>query len=497
MNTNFSDLGLSEATLRALKRLNYQSPTEVQARAIPAALEQRDLAIVAKTGTGKTAAFALPLIDRVQARKGKRPSALILSPTRELAQQTETVLISLAKSSGHRIATLVGGVSYGLQMKRLRYGVDILIATPGRLIDMIDRKAISLHDVEMLVLDEADRMMDMGFLPAMNRVVELTPASRQTMLFSATMDRKVMNNVQNMVDNPLFIEVSHKGETADKVNQYIVPIAQKRKDDLLETVLSERGTERVIVFARTKNRSDICAEKLCRSGHKAEVIHSDRSQRERHRALDNFRKGKTDILVATDVLARGIDVSDVEYVINYDLPDCADDYVHRIGRTGRAGKEGDAISFVSSDARHALREIEKLVGAQIPLLAVNGFDCEKEAASLRAGKQRNGGKRQGGGKRPYGRSGSGSGKHANSRSGSGYGKKSHGRSNSTAPKDSGERISSETGNSTGHRSAGEYGKSLKGRSASGSSKRTSDSRFDKQSGYHKKQSGKSKKYATK
>lgn len=404
MNTNFSDLGLSEATLRALKRLHYQSPTEVQERAIPAALKQRDLAIVAKTGTGKTASFALPLIERIEARKGKRPSALILSPTRELAQQIETVMISLAKTSGHRIATLVGGVSYGLQMKRLRYGVDILIATPGRLIDMIDRKAVSLHSIEMLVLDEADRMMDMGFLPAMNRVVELTPDTRQTMLFSATMDRKVMGLVDNMVTDPLLIEVSHKGETADKVNQFYVPITQKRKDELLATVLNERGTERVIVFARTKNRSNICVEKLRNSGYRAEAIHSDRSQRERRRALDSFRKGKIDILVATDVLARGIDVSDVEYVINYDLPDCADDYIHRIGRTGRAGKEGDAISFVSSDARNALHEIEKLVGEQIPLLIVDGYNCEKEAAALRSGKPRNGTKRQDGNKRSYGRS---------------------------------------------------------------------------------------------
>lgn len=385
MTTNFQDLGLSEATLRALARLNYTSPTPVQSKAIPAALEGKDLAVVAKTGTGKTAAFTLPLLDLVPARNGKHPTALILSPTRELAQQIETVLMSLSKTSGHRVATLVGGVPYGLQMKWIRRGVDILVATPGRLIDMIDRKAIKLDKVEALVLDEADRMMDMGFLPAMQRVVELTPDSRQTMLFSATMDRKVMDVVKNMVHDPFFIEVSSKGETADKVKQYIVPIAQKRKAALLQAVLEERGTMKVIVFARTKNRSDLCAEQLCQAGYNAEAIHSDRSQRERRRALENFRKGKTGILVATDVLARGIDVSDVEYVINYDLPDCADDYIHRIGRTGRAGKEGDAISFISADSRGALRDIEKLVGKEIPLLSVDGFDCEKEALKIRSG----------------------------------------------------------------------------------------------------------------
>jgi len=378
MNLQFNDLGLSEQTLHALARLNYEAPTEVQQKAIPAALKGRDLAIVAKTGTGKTASFALPLIERIAARKGKQPSALIVSPTRELAQQTESVLRTLSKTSGHRIATLVGGVSYNKQMKDLRHGVDILLATPGRLQDMIDQGAVKLDRVRILVLDEADRMLDMGFLPAMKKIVESTPKTRQTMLFSATMDRKVTEVTESMVTDPLFIEVSVKGETADNVNHFIIKTDRREKPSLLQAVLDKRGYERVIVFTRTKRTSDTCAERLVKAGYNAEAIHSDRSQRQRQKALDGFRAGRTNILVATDVLARGIDVTDVEHVINYDLPECADDYIHRIGRTGRAGKEGSAVSFVSKDTRAALAEIEKLVGQQIPALAIEGFQ-KKEA----------------------------------------------------------------------------------------------------------------------
>ncbi|MGI6105420.1 MAG: DEAD/DEAH box helicase [Raoultibacter sp.] len=383
MNKEFKDLGLSEATLRALERLEYQSPTVVQKQAIPPALEKKDLAVAAKTGTGKTAAFALPIIQNTKARKGKQPQALIITPTRELAQQIESVLVALAHTSKHRVVTFVGGVSYESQMKKLRNGVDIVVATPGRLKDMIERKAIRLDFVSILVLDEADRMLDMGFLPAVREIVGKTPSTRQTLLFSATIDRKAMNITRNMMKDPQFIEVSHKGETADGIEQYIVPIAQNRKAELLCAVLKERGSERVIVFARTKSRSDMCANQLRRAGFQAEAIHSDLSQSQRRRALDNFKQGKTGILVATDVLARGIDVDDVEHVINYDLPDCADDYIHRIGRTGRAGKKGDAVTFVSFDAKSNLKEIERLVGVEIPFLTVEGFDCKREALALR------------------------------------------------------------------------------------------------------------------
>lgn len=375
----FTDLGLSEVTLSALKRLGYKEPTEVQSKSIPAALEGRDIAIAAKTGTGKTASFALPIVNHPKKGKNKAPFALIVSPTRELAQQIDKVLSSLAQVTGHRVATLVGGVPYGKQIKRLKSNPDIIVATPGRLQDMMDRRFADLSKIEILVLDEADRMLDMGFLPAMKKIFEKTPTTRQTMLFSATIDRKVMNSIGNLLKNPLFIEVSHKGETADKIEQFVVPISQKRKSGLLQAVLRERGSEKVIIFARTKRRSDSCADDLNKAGYNAEAIHSDLSQGQRRRALDNFHKGKTKILVATDVLARGIDVSGVKHVINYDLPDCADDYVHRIGRTARAGKEGDAISFVSPDTRASLRDIEKLVGISIPAIEIEGFDTSMES----------------------------------------------------------------------------------------------------------------------
>ncbi len=378
MNTSFEALGLSEATLSAVTRLGYTTPTPVQSEAIPIAMEGRDIVAAAKTGTGKTAAFVIPVVERIaRAKRSGAPSALIVSPTRELAQQIETVCVNVAKTTGHRVALVVGGMPYGPQIKRLKQGVDILIATPGRLNDLMDRGTINLSRVKMLVIDEADRMLDMGFWPTMEQIIGATPENRQTLLFSATIDRKIMRSVEDILHEPAFIEIAHRGETADMVDQFVVPVSQSEKSSLLCAVLKERGSERIIVFARTKDRTDDCADRLCEAGYDAESIHSGKSQWQRRRALDNFSKGKTDILVATDVLARGIDVSNVEHIINYDLPDSAEDYVHRIGRTGRAGKTGDAISFVSSNSRNALRDIERLIGKKIPSITVQGFTAEK------------------------------------------------------------------------------------------------------------------------
>lgn len=442
MNKSFNSLGLSETTLRALAKLNYEDPTPVQVQAIPAALKGNDLAITAKTGTGKTAAFALPLIERVPARRGKQPSALIITPTRELAQQIENVLFTLSRVSGHRVVSLVGGMPYSKQLTRLRNGVDIVVATPGRLVDMMKRKAIRLEHVQILVLDEADRMLDMGFLPAMETIIAATPEKRQTMLFSATMDRKVMSAVQNMVRNPEFIEVSHKGETADKVEQYMVPVAHKMKAALLQTVLEERGDQRVIVFARTKSRSDVCARELCDAGFRAQAIHSDLSQRERNRALDNFRKGNTSILVATDVLARGIDVSDVEHVINYDLPDTPDDYIHRIGRTARAGKAGDAISFVSPESKGTLHSIEKLVGKKILQIEIEGYDATQILAAFNKKRAVQGSARYGSGSgRPGNRSGGAPSRNSSGRPRNGSGSSSRPQ-NAGAPRSGSEQSGS-------------------------------------------------------
>ena len=261
---------------------------------------------------------------------------------------------------------MVGGLSYGPQINRLKRGVDVLIATPGRLVDLMEQKAARLADVEVLVLDEADRMLDMGFWPAMKKIVGATPASRQTLLFSATIDRSVQNSVGTLLRDPAVVEIAHKGETADTVEQFIIRTPQTVKPALLKAVLAEKGAERVIVFARTRSRADATCRRLKRAGYAAEAIHSDRSQNQRRRALDNFAAGKTGVIVATDVLARGIDVEEVDYVVNYDLPTQPEDYVHRIGRTGRAGAAGFAVSFVSPETEDALRDIEKLIKRTIP-----------------------------------------------------------------------------------------------------------------------------------
>ncbi|MEG0026608.1 MAG: DEAD/DEAH box helicase [Raoultibacter sp.] len=381
--TNFNDLGLSETSLAAVKRLGYTEPTPVQQQAIPLALQGHDLIAAAKTGTGKTAAFALPSMDKLgHIQHGQGPSMLVVSPTRELASQIAAVCETIAQDTHHRIVTVVGGMSYDPQITKLKNGVDILIATPGRLIDLMERKAVKLNNVSVLILDEADRMLDMGFLPPMKKIIAATPRQRQTLLFSATIDRKIMDSVGYLLHDPSFVEISHKGETADTVEQYIIRTPQTRKPELLCAVLQEKGCERVIVFARTRSRADSCTRRLRKAGFAAEAIHSDRSQAQRKRALDGFSKGKTDILVATDVLARGIDVSNVDYVINYDLPDMPEDYIHRIGRTGRAGEDGFAISFVTPEAKIILRDIEKLIGKQLSEMPLKNFDFE--AADLSA-----------------------------------------------------------------------------------------------------------------
>ncbi len=375
LTLSFRDLGLSEATLSAVKQQGFTTPTPVQEQAIPFALAGRDIVAAAKTGTGKTAAFALPIIERVgRSKRPCRPKALIVSPTRELAQQIERACFALSKNTRHRVLSVIGGTSYANQLSKLKRGVDILVATPGRLFDLMGRNDVVLSDVEVLVLDEADRMLDMGFWPTVKKIVAATPDKRQTLLFSATLDRKIMQDVNLILNDPVFIEIAHRGETADAVDQYIMPTSHIEKPRLLRAVLEDKGAERIIVFTRTKSRSDACTRQLCKAGFRAESIHSNKSQAQRKRALDNFSRGKINILVATDVLARGIDVSQVEHVINYDLPDSPEDYVHRIGRTGRAGHTGNAISFVSPDTKGNLQDIEKLIGEEIPSLTIEGYD---------------------------------------------------------------------------------------------------------------------------
>lgn len=385
MTKQFNELGLSDAALAAVEALGYTAPTPVQEQAIPAVLEGRDVIAAAKTGTGKTAAFCLPTISRLEhARHGQGPLMLVVTPTRELAMQIEEVARTIAKQTHHTVTCVVGGVSYDPQITALKKGTDVLIATPGRLIDLIDRGAAKLGQVSTLVLDEADRMLDMGFLPDMKRIVAKCPADRQTLLFSATIDEGIKKNMSHLLSDPVFVEIAHKGETADTVDQYIVRVDQRAKNDLLAALLNERGGTRIIVFARTRHRADTCCRKLRKAGFKAEAIHSDRSQNQRKRALDAFAAGKCDVLVATDVLARGIDVNEVNYVVNLDLPTQAEDYVHRIGRTGRAGEKGFAVSFVTPETKPELKEIEKLIGRSIPEMEVKSFDAEASMAAIAA-----------------------------------------------------------------------------------------------------------------
>ena len=363
----FSDLGLSEAVLAAVKKLGYTEPTSVQAQAIPYVLEGRDLLAAAQTGTGKTAAFLLPSMSRLpHAERGHGPLMLVVTPTRELAQQIEDVCTSIARSTRHKCTTVVGGVGMEPQKAALRRGTDILVATPGRLVDLINQGDARLGEVEVLVLDEADRMLDMGFLPDMRRIVNRTPATRQTLLFSATLDEDAVGGIRDLVSDPAVVEIARKGTVAQTIDQYVQPVSLEAKNALLAKVLKAEGTERVIVFCRTKHRVDACCRRLRKAGISCAPIHGDRKQNQRERALESFRAGKTDVLVATDVLARGIDVSEVRYVVNFDVPVDPEDYIHRIGRTGRAGEAGWALTFVTENDVDDLFSIERLMGMAVP-----------------------------------------------------------------------------------------------------------------------------------
>ncbi|ACV23300.1 ATP-dependent RNA helicase rhlE [Slackia heliotrinireducens] len=365
----FDESGLSATALAAVYDLGYEEPTPIQQQAIPVVLEGRDLIAAAKTGTGKTAAFALPTMDKLPyAGKGEGPVMVIVTPTRELAMQISEVCETIAKRTNHRVVTLLGGVSYTPQIKKLRSGCDIIIATPGRLLDLMRQHEADLDLVQVLVLDEADRMLDMGFWPQVSEIVDATPSERQTLLFSATIDRSQDKVMFSLLNHPEIIEISHRGDTADLVDQYIIWTGRREKPALLNAFIREKGGFRVIVFTKTKGGADNCTRRLCKIGIGAEAIHADRSQAQRQRALERFREGKTHVIVATDVLARGIDVPEVDYVVNYDLPMMPEDYVHRIGRTGRAGVAGYAVSFVTPDTKNLLRSIQKFIGEDIQVM---------------------------------------------------------------------------------------------------------------------------------
>jgi ATP-dependent RNA helicase RhlE len=434
MTTSFAELGLNEQILAGVESLGFTQPTPVQEQAIPLVLEGRDIVASAQTGTGKTAAFALPTLQlimglsadvaddaqvvaadvptpaeeaspaeeeapkpqrhRRRRRRGKgndrssapvatgepaRPLALVVTPTRELAQQIERVVTTVCEHTGQRSVIVMGGAKFDRQLKALARGCDLLVATPGRLIDLMEHRHVDLSQVRVLVLDEADRMLDMGFWPSVRRIVAALPTKRQNLLFSATIPPSIKGTIDAMLTDPATVEIARVGETADTVEEHLCPVTQGQKTQLLQAIVSSGGAEpgaqleRVLVFCRTKHRVDDVSKTLKSAGLKVEVMHADRPQKARDKALERFRAGEVQLLVATDVMSRGIDVSGIDAVVNFDVPMDPEDYVHRIGRTGRAGATGHAYTFVAPDEITPLREIEYFTKKLVPVWDLPGF----------------------------------------------------------------------------------------------------------------------------
>ncbi|MEZ9243984.1 DEAD/DEAH box helicase [Vibrio lentus] len=393
---SFNQLGLSDQLLTTLTELNFTAPTSVQEQAIPLVLEGKDVLAGAQTGTGKTAAFGLPIIQRLIETKDnvipnpKLVRALVLVPTRELAQQVFDNVTSYAKGTDIKVVVAYGGVSMKVQTDNLRGGADILVATPGRLIDHIFTKNIVLNHTEVLVLDEADRMLDMGFMPDIKRILSRMNDVRQTLFFSATFDNKIKTIAHRMMQSPSEIQVTPKNSTADTVTQMVYPVDKSRKSELLAYLIGSKNWQQVLVFTKTKQGTDALVKELKLDGIKAASINGDKSQGARQKALDDFKSGKVRALIATDVAARGIDIQQLEQVVNYDMPFKAEDYVHRIGRTGRAGNSGLAISLMSQDEAYLLGDIERLLDTRLPQEWLEGFEpsLEKDVAPDRGGRSK-------------------------------------------------------------------------------------------------------------
>ncbi|ALE16218.1 ATP-dependent RNA helicase RhlE [Altererythrobacter epoxidivorans] len=377
MTVHFSDLGLSQPVLQALDMKGYDTPTPIQEQAIPPVLEGRDLLGIAQTGTGKTAAFMLPSIDRLRESDNHIPfkscRMLVLAPTRELAGQIADNAKEYGALAGLKVQSIVGGTSVNKDRNKLHRGTDILVATPGRLLDLVDQKAFNLGGVEILVLDEADQMLDLGFIHALRRINQLVPEERQTLFFSATMPKAIKDLVSNYCNNPVQVSVTPAATTAERIDQYLLMVQQEEKQSLIELILSGRykvpgELERVLVFTRTKHGADRVVKKLAQAGIQSNAIHGNKSQPQRQRALDEFKRAKVPVLVATDVAARGIDIPGVSHVINYELPNVPEQYVHRIGRTARAGKDGVAIAFCAEDERAYLKDIQRNTDAEFERL---------------------------------------------------------------------------------------------------------------------------------
>jgi ATP-dependent RNA helicase RhlE len=402
---SFSSLGLRAELSRAVSEKGYSVPTPIQQQAIPLILQGRDIMGGAQTGTGKTAGFTLPLLQRLMdadkagsnAAKGRRPiRALVLTPTRELAAQVADSVVTYGKHLPLRSTAIYGGVSINPQKQTLHKGVDILVATPGRLLDHAGQRSVDLSKVDILVLDEADRMLDMGFIRDIRKVLALLPDHKQTLLFSATFSKEIKQLSHELLKKPAMIEVARGNTTAERITQVIHPVDRNRKRELLSYLVGSNNWQQVLVFTRTKHGANRLADQLHKDGISADAIHGNKSQGARTRALSQFKTGRIRVLVATDIAARGLDIDQLPHVVNYELPNVAEDYVHRIGRTGRAGNEGEAMSLVCVDELGLLKDIERLIKREIPRDVIEGFEPD---ASIRAttpakGKNKGRGKQQ-------------------------------------------------------------------------------------------------------
>lgn len=374
----FEDLGIIEPIIRALKEENYSVPTSIQEKAIPLILERNDVLGSAQTGTGKTAAFAIPILqhlyqDRQQSNNARKIKALILTPTRELAIQIAESFDTYGRFTGIKNTVIFGGVNQGAQTAAIGRGIDILVATPGRLLDLINQGFVRLKDIEYFVLDEADRMLDMGFIHDIKKVLALLPRQRQSLFFSATMPDTIVELSRKILNNPVKVEVSPVSSTADTIHQYLYYTNKSNKTELLLYILDDPRLDQVLLFAKTKHGADRIVQHLKKQKIKAEAIHGDKAQNHRQRALNSFKAGEIRVLVATDIAARGIDIDKLKFVINYDIPNIAETYVHRIGRSGRAGDEGNSISLCEPEENEFIRDIEKLINKKIEVIKDNPF----------------------------------------------------------------------------------------------------------------------------
>ena len=380
----FNQLGLSQALLKAISKKGYTTPSPIQQKAIPPILQGKDVLASAQTGTGKTAGFTLPLLHLLSENpkeKYKPIRALILTPTRELAAQVYANVKEYSTFLDIKSAVIFGGVNQNPQVATLRQGIDVLVATPGRLLDLINQNIISLKRVEILVLDEADRMLDMGFLRDIERIIKLMPEKRQNLMFSATFSADIKKLAHGILNNPVQVEATPENTTVDAISQKVYRVAKGLKTDLIIKLISDGNWKQVLVFTRTKHGANKLCEKMVKAGIKAAAIHGNKSQGARTKALEGFKNTGVSVLVATDIAARGLDIPLLPHVINFELPNIPEDYVHRIGRTGRAGASGEAISLVSADETTFLRDIEKLVGIKIPTEILEGFEPDPNAST--------------------------------------------------------------------------------------------------------------------